>query len=103
MVRDHPHSGGLSHDNNQPQMGIFMFATRNQNLVQRLARSLAPSASTGFLLVDRHADRDLRGQDLDRIISIGAALYHRMAVPTVVRRRVLEPKDAPPMVCSGNH
>ena len=77
-------------------MGIHLVTAKYPNLVQGPARSLAPSAPTGLLLADRDADRHLGGPDFDRLISIGATFYHRVAVPAVVRRRILEPQDAPP-------
>lgn len=85
MVRDQPFLGGLSHDTNQSQMGIYLFIPRNQSVVHRHAGLLAASASSGLLLVDHHADRDLGGQDLDRLISLGATLYHRMAFPAIIK------------------
>ncbi len=80
-------------------MVIYPVAANRQNLVQRYARCLAPSTSVDLLLVDRYADGDLGVQDLDRLISICAWFYHRMAFPAFVVRRVLESQGAPALVC----
>lgn len=46
-------------------MVVHPAAASRQNLIQRHAGSLTPSASIDLLLVDRDANCDLRTQDVD--------------------------------------
>jgi hypothetical protein len=51
-------------------MVIYPVAANRPNLIQGHAGRLAASASIDLLLVNRYANRDLRPQDLGRLIPI---------------------------------